>query len=136
MHKDKVIQGSNMAVIHDRNHMSSNYSSPASETFSRVISFKFSINEKDNELPFGVDHQVIIGDQDHESPLITFGKMPLRITEKPASYLPPNHKYTFKVDMSPVLEQFEKQGYYEMYNGNRISKDDFKGFYIAGGSDL
>lgn len=135
VHKDKVIQGSNMAVIHDRNHISSNYSSPASETYPRLISFKFSINEKDNELPFGVDHQVIIGDQDHESPLITFGKMPERITDKPSTYLPPNHRYTFRVDMSPVMEQFEKQGYYEMYNGNRISKDDFKGFYIAGGSE-
>lgn len=135
VHKDKVIQGSNMAVIHDRNHISSNYSSPASETYPRQISFKFSINEKDNELPFGVDHQVIIGDNDHESPLITFGKMPERITEKPSTYLPPNHRYTFRVDMSPVMEQFEKQGYYEMYNGNRISKDDFKGFYIAGGSE-
>lgn len=135
VHKDKVIQGSNMAVIHDRNHISSNYSSPASETYPRLISFKFSINEKDNELPFGVDHQVIIGDNDHESPLITFGKMPERITEKPGTYLPPNHRYTFRVDMSPVMEQFEKQGYYEMYNGNRISKDDFKGFYIAGGSE-
>lgn len=135
VYTDKVVQGSNMAVIHNKNHISSNYKSPASETYSRLISFKFSINEKDNELPFGVDHQVIIGDQDHESPLITFGKMPQRITEKPETYLPPNHQYTFKVDMSPVMEQFEKQGYYEMYNGNRISKDDFKGFYIAGGSE-
>jgi len=135
VHKDKVIQGSNMAVIQNRNHISSNYSSPASETYPRLISFKFSINEKDNELPFGVDHQVIIEDQDHESPLIIFGKMTARITDTPSTYLPPNHRYTFRVDMSPVMEQFEKQGYYEMYNGNRISKDDFKGFYIAGGSE-
>jgi len=61
--------------------------------------------------------------------------MPERITDKPNTYLPPNHRYTFRVDMSPVMEQFENQGYYEMYNGNRISKDDFKGFYIAGGSE-
>lgn len=133
--KDQVIQGNNKAVVHTSEHISSNYKSPASDTYSRLVSFKFSINEKDNELPFGVDHQVIIGEDDHESPIIRFGEMPERITEKPHTFLSPNHQYTFRVDMSPVLNQFEEKGYYETWNGTRIAKSDFKGFYIAGGSE-
>ncbi|MDX1761795.1 MAG: hypothetical protein R3218_06540, partial [Christiangramia sp.] len=49
--------------------------------------------------------------------------------------LPPNYKYTFRVDMNPVLEQFESKGYYEAFDGSRIAEQDFKGFYIAGGSE-
>lgn len=133
--KNGVIQGQNRAIIHSAEHISSKYKSPSSDTYSRLVSFKFSINEKDNELPFGVDHQVIIGDQDVQSPLIRFGEMPTRITEKPDTYLPPNHAYTFRVDMSPVMKQFEEKGYYETYNGTRIAKSDFKGVYIAGSSE-
>ena len=133
--KNEVIQGNNRAVIQSAEHISSNYKSPASDNYSRLVSFKFSINEKDNELPFGVDHQVIIGDTDYQSPLIRFGEIPTRITEKPNTFLRPNHTYTFRVDMSPVISQFDQKGYYETYNGTRIAKSDFKGFYIAGSAD-
>ena len=37
--------------------------------------------------------------------------------------------------MSPVLNQFEEKGYYEAFDGSKVAKDDFKGFYIAGGSE-
>ncbi len=134
LYKDKVVQGQNTAIVHSPDHISSNYQSPASETYSRLINFKFSINEKDNELPFGVNHQIIIGDE-HESPLIKFGEMPSDIIENPNAYLPPNHYYTFKVDMAPIILSFEEKGYYDASNGTRISKADFKGFYIAGGSE-
>lgn len=131
----EVRQGNNIAKVHSPEHISSNYRSPASDTYSRLVSFKFSINEKDNELPFGVDHQVVIGDDDHKSPIVTFGTMPTKITEQPTSYLAPNHQYTFRVDMSPVMDSFEKNGYYDNYNGTRIAKSDFKGFYIAGSAE-
>ena len=133
--KDEIIQGNNLSKVHSSEHISSNYKSPASDTYSRLVSFKFSINEKDNELPFGVDHQVVIGDEDHESPIVQFGEMPVRINERPTTYLKPNHSYTFRVDVTPVMEQFDQKGYYETHNGTRIAKSDFKGFYIAGGSE-
>ena len=133
--RDEIIQGNNLSKVHSSEHISSNYKSPASDTYSRLVSFKFSINEKDNELPFGVDHQVVIGDEDHESPIIQFGEMPVRINERPTTYLKPNHSYTFRVDVTPVMEQFDQKGYYETHNGTRIAKSDFKGFYIAGGSE-
>jgi hypothetical protein len=34
-----------------------------------------------------------------------------------------------------VLKQFQEKGYYETYDGSRIAKSDFKGFYIAGGAE-
>ncbi|MEO1437696.1 MAG: hypothetical protein AAFV80_19310, partial [Bacteroidota bacterium] len=49
IYKDKVVQGDNVAEIESPNSYRSNYKSPASTTFSRLIKFKFSINEKDNE---------------------------------------------------------------------------------------
>ena len=134
IYKDKVVQGKNVAEVISPTHMKSNYKSPASATYSRLIKFKFSINEKDNELAPGQDHWVIIGEE-NESSLIKFGETPEPMPGEPGTYLPTNYEYTFKVDMSPVLDQFESQGYYEAYDGSKVAKDDFKGFYIAGGSE-
>jgi len=133
LYKDKVKQGNNIAIAHSSSHISSNYKSPATDNFSRLITFKFSINEKDNELPVGVDHQVIIN-HETESPIYIFGQVPEKIMEKPESFLPPNYTYTFRVDMSAVIRQFEEKGYFEAYDGSKVAKSDFKGFYIAGGS--
>jgi len=135
LYKNKVVQGDNLAEVVSPTHLKSNYRSPASTTFSSLIKFKFSINEKDNELAPGVDHWVIIDKNQTESDLIKFGEIPQPTPENPGTYLSTNHKYTFKVDMSPVLEQFEKQGYYQAYDGSKVAKADFKGFYVAGGSE-
>ncbi|MEL6865356.1 MAG: glycogen debranching protein, partial [Bacteroidota bacterium] len=134
IYKDKVVQGDNIAQILSPTHMQSNYKSPASATFSRLVKFKFSINEKDNELPPGADHWVIIDGED-SSPVVKFGEQPRPFPEAPNTYLPTNYEYTFRVDVSPVLEQFETQGYYEAYDGSKVAKADFKGFYVAGGSE-
>lgn len=134
LNSDGVAQGEYQASVLSRNHLKSDYQSQAAATYSRLVTFKFSINEKDNELPPGKDHWVIIGEE-QESPLITFGAQPTAIPEKPATFLPVNYEYTFRVDMTPVIQQFEKQGYYEAFDGTRVAKADFKGFYIAGGAE-
>lgn len=133
LYKDSVVQGSNVATILSPTHIKSNYRSPASSTFSRLIKFKISINEKDNEMPPGSDHWVLIGDE-RESPMVKFGEAPQPLPDMPSTYLPVNYEYTFKVDMSSVLKQFEEKGYFEAYDGSRVAKNDFKGFYIAGAS--
>ncbi|MFZ1749939.1 MAG: hypothetical protein WAU01_07090 [Saprospiraceae bacterium] len=132
--KDKVVQGDHLAEVVSPSHIKSNYLSPTSIKFSRLIKFKFSINEKDNELPSFVDHWINIGDE-HESPVIIFGEKPQPIDQQPETYLPTNYDYTFKVDVSSVLIQFEEKGYYETYDGSKIAKTDFKGFYIAGDAE-
>lgn len=134
LYKDKVVQGSNTATVISPTYIKSNYKSPASATFSRLIKFKFSINEKDNELAPGNDHWVIINNE-KESPVVVFGQLPEPSPAAPVDYLPVNYEYTFRVDMNPVLKQFEEKGYYEAYDGSKVAKADFKGFYIAGAAE-
>jgi hypothetical protein len=134
LYKDKVVQGSNTATVISPTHIKSSYKSPASATFSRLIKFKFSINEKDNELAPGNDHWVVINNE-KESPVVVFGQLPEPSPAAPATYLPVNYEYTFRVDMNPVLKQFEEKGYYETYDGSKVAKADFKGFYIAGAAE-
>jgi hypothetical protein len=134
VYQNSVKQDDYLAEIISPSHIKSNYQSPASETFSRLIEFKFSINEKDNELAPGMNHWLIIGDE-QTSPLITFGSKPYPLPEDPMTFLPPNFEYVFQVDMTPVLEQFKNKGYYEAYDGSRVAAEDFKGFYIAGNSE-
>lgn len=134
VYPNRVVQGKNVAQVVSREEIRSNYQSSANTTFSRLIKFKFSINEKDNEAPAGRDHWIVIGEE-HESPLIMFGTPAPNPPPEPASFLPVNYDYTFRVDLSPVIRQFDQQGYYEAYDGTRIAKSDFKGFYIAGGAE-
>jgi hypothetical protein len=131
LYKTEVAQGNNLAQIHSPTHIHSNYKSPAGATFPRLIIFKFSVNEKDNEMPPGSDHWVLIGDE-HESRVYTFGEKPEPQPERPETYLPPNYEYTFRVDMTPAIKQLEEKGYYEGWDGSKVSKNELKGFYIAG----
>ena len=133
VYKDSVVQGKNIARVLSPTHIQSNYKSPAGETFSRLIFFKVSVNEKDNELPPGSEHWVVIGDE-HESPVYTFGTPPPPQPERPDTYLPANYEYTFRFDMTPVIKQFEEKGYYEGWDGSKVAKAELKGFYLAGGS--
>jgi hypothetical protein len=131
---DKVVQGKNVSTIKSATKIVSNYKSLASENFSRLISFKFSINEKDNENPSGFDHRIVITNE-KESPIIRFGQKDTLMPQEPLEKLPVNYHYTFRLDMSPVLDQFKEKGYFEAFDGTRIAKEDFKAVYIAGGSD-
>lgn len=73
---------------------------------------------------------------EYVSPVITFA------AKDPKSYikadapktLPANTKFTVRVDISAVIEQFQEKGYYTTFNGDQIHREDFKGIYIAGGS--
>lgn len=128
---DRVIQGPYTAKVISPNQISSNYQSPASETYARLLVFKLSVNEKDNELPIGVNHWVVVG-QDTVSPLLRFGVTEGATPATPTTYLPTNYAYTFRFDLTPLMEQFEKQGYYVGSDGQKVMKQDFKGVYLAG----
>ncbi len=135
---DKVVQGPYQAKALDRTHIVSDYISPARTQYSSTLSFKFSINGKDNEASSGQDHALTIVPQSGEyvSPVISFG------AKDPASYiqpdapstLPANTKFTVRVDMNAVLKQFQEEDYYTTFDGDQIRQQDFKGVYIAGGS--
>ena len=134
VYSDKVVQGNFTAKVESPVKIVSNYHSLAYENFSRLVTFKFSINEKDNELQSGVNHGIIIGENEHQSPIIVFGKKNETTPVDPGTKLPVNYKYTFRLDMNPVLKQFAEKGYYEAFDGTRIAKSDFKAVYIAGGT--
>jgi len=131
---DAVVQGDNTAKVISETSIRSNYKSKESENYSRRIQFKFSLNKKDNELPSGKDHWLVVG-KEHQSPILIFGQRDQEIPEEPEDRLSPNFAYTFRLDMRPVLKQFEAQGYYEAFDGSRVASSDFKGVYIAGGSE-
>lgn len=135
LYNDSVVQGDNKAQIISSKEITSNYLSPTYANYSNYIRFKFTINEKDIEMPSGSDHYVLIQEGAHESPIFTFGEKEQDTVNDVGDKLSPNYRYTFKVDMSPVLHQFKTQGYYQAYDGTKIAKQDFKGFYIAGGSE-
>ena len=134
LYPDSVVQGKYIAKVLSPTHMVSSYRSTASEMFSRLVNFKISINEKDNENPPGKDHWLIIGDE-HQSPIINFGELPAPQPENPGTFLPVNYEYTIRVNVGKVLKQFKEKGYYEAYDGSKIAKADFKGFYVAGGAE-
>jgi hypothetical protein len=133
LYADRVVQGDFEAKALSPTHLVSNYRSTAHRHFSRLITFKVAINEKDVELPSGQDHWVLVGEE-AETPVIQFGERPAPMPAAPDTFLPVNYRYTFRLDMSPVMEQFEAQGYFEAYDGTRIAQSDFKGFFLAGGS--
>lgn len=135
VYSDKVVQGDNVAEVISPTKVKSNYKSKESETYARRLQFKFSLNKKDNELPSGKDHWIVIEDGQHQSPIFIFGEWSDGIPEEPLERLPVNHEYTFRLDMRTVLKQFDEKGYYEAYDGSRVAKSDFKDVFIAGGSE-
>lgn len=131
---NKVEQGKYTATVISPTEITSNYVSAASSQFSRLVKFKVSINEKDNEMPAGQDHWVVIGNE-QESAIKTFGQSDGPLPESNPGFLPPNYSYTFRINMAPVMRQFSEKGYYETFDGTKVAQSDFKGFYLAGGSE-
>ena len=132
---DKIVQGNYIAEALSTSEMQSNYQSQESAFKSPVISFKFSINGLDNEMLSGVNHQFVCIPEHGscETPLIAFGTQSADKREVPANgYLQPNTLLKIRLDMRPVLVQFEKNGFYTNFNGTKIYKSDFRGVFVAG----
>lgn len=136
LYADRVAQGRYEAKANSREEISSNYQSPANEFKTSLISFKFSINGKDNEMVSGTDHHFNVDTKtlSSETPLIGFGRqLKLKKGEK-AGFLKPGTRLKVKLDMRAVLNEFKTKGYYTCFDGAKIYKEDFKGVYIAGSS--
>ena len=135
LYPDRVIQGNFIGQAVSRNHIQSNYSSPANEFQSADMVFKFAVNGRDNEMPPGVDHvfSIPVGSARMESPVITFGQ-PLKKTSTAQQFLPPNTPVKIKLDFREPLKQLNEKGFFLSYSGQKIFKSDFKGVFIAGGT--
>jgi hypothetical protein len=137
LYRDSVVQGPNHARAISATELTSNYRSPANETQSPQIAFKFSINGKDNELPPGQNNVFLAlpaaAGAALETPVIPFGQRYVDARPVPSGqYLAPNTKVKIRLDMRPVLQAFEKQGYYTTYKGEKLYKQDFKKVFVAG----
>ncbi|GAB3811761.1 hypothetical protein GCM10028895_02180 [Pontibacter rugosus] len=136
IYPDSVVQGAHVARVISRTELTSNYQSPANQFQSPGITFKFAINGRDNEMKSGVDHYFNCIGGNCQTPVITFGQQFKDTAEVPAdTYLSQNAAMTVRLDMRPVLQAFEKQGFYTSPTGDKIFKEDFKGVYIAGNTD-
>jgi len=137
LYRDSVVQGPNHARAVSATELTSTYRSPANETQSPKILFKFSLNGKDNELAPGQDNTFLAlpapGGAALETPVIVFGQRYVDPRPEPAGqYLAPNTKVKIRLDLRPVLQAFEKQGYYTTYKGEKLYKQDFKQVFVAG----
>jgi hypothetical protein len=130
---DRVVQDTFVAKALSATSMVSNYQSPSNLFQSALVTFKFSINGKDNEMMPGIDHRIVVKPSDGEavSPVITFGKQYAEPLEE-GLYLQPETQWRLRVNMSPVLEAFAGQGFYVTPKGEKIFKEDFKALYVAG----
>ncbi len=132
---DRVEQGGFRSTAISPEHMISDYVSLAKTSIDPLIQFKFSINGRDDELAFGVNHEAnIFPESDGEVVLdVKFGERSnLRTDMKSSQPLPVNTKVRFRVDFTRVLKDFEGKGYYDDILGKRIYREDFKGLFIAG----
>jgi len=134
VHSDKVVQGNFVASAKSASEITSNYESFDTHRYPSTLTFKFSINCRDNEMLPGRDHIVTL--QPVNGNCITevkFGKqLNLFCPNADEGNLPENTTWTVKLDMSEVFNAFRTIGYFTFYNGEKLSKDDFKGVYIAG----
>ena len=117
--------------------LTSNYRSPANDTQSPLITFKFSLNGQDNELPPGQDNTFLAlppaPGATLETPVIVFGQRSVDARPVPAAtYLAPNTQLKIRLDLRPVLAAFQKQGFYTTYKGEKLYKQDFKKVFVAG----
>ena len=137
LYHDSIVQGKYTAKSLSASEIISNYQSTANAYKSSQISFKFSINGKDNEMTSGTDHHYTCVARDGAciTPIIKFGTPLKDNTSLPDNtYLAPNSKLTIRVDLGNVFNDFNSRGYYTTFKGDKIYKEDFKGVYVAGSS--
>ncbi|MGE5519027.1 MAG: MGH1-like glycoside hydrolase domain-containing protein [Candidatus Dadabacteria bacterium] len=135
LYPDRIVQDNTyVARALSRTQMVSDYKSPANNFRTNNIQFKFSINGKDNEMSPGVNHHFLYlsATGSEETPVIKFGS-PLQIPSGvKEGFLPANSKLKIRVDMRDVLSAFKQNGYYTLFNGEKLYKEDFKHLYVAG----
>jgi hypothetical protein len=114
--------------------MSSGYSSAEFQKYSPTVEFKLSINSHDNELPFGKNHVLTLKPVNGlvETTIVFGQQLQQKSDDETYDNLARNTPWHIKVDMRKIFEAFAKDGFYTLYNGDVLTKTDFKALYIAG----
>ena len=139
LYRDRVVQGRYEGRALSATELVSNYQSPANETQSPKVEFKFSLNGKDNEMTAGLNHVLMAVPRPAgaaiETPPIVFGQRYADATPAPATtYLAPNTPVKIRLDLRAVLAAFKKDGFYTTFKGDKLYQQDFKHVYVAGGA--
>lgn len=136
IYKDSIVQQHQFtARAISSTELVSNYQSPANAFISPKISFKFSINGKDNEMPTGIDHHYndLSTTGYAETPIIVFGKQYNDSSTVPENAaMAENTKLKIRLNMRGVLTELKEKGYYTTFKGDKIYKEDLKAVYVAG----
>lgn len=136
VYEDRVIQEKDEALAKSFNEITSNYKSSFKTPTKRNLEFKFSINGIDNERDFAQNHYFTINPVNGhaESPLIVFGEPDAQtnMDNTQSAFLQEDADITIRLDMRKVINDFNTKGYYQTFNGQKITKEEFKGVYIAG----
>lgn len=134
LYPERVVQGAYEAKALSNSEIVSNYVSDAKTKISPRLNFKFSINGKDNELPSGAHHSIVVlPDNADKTVTVKFGSPYQDETSVPEGiFLADNTKLHIKLDFREVIKAFEKDGYYTNFNGVKIHREDFGKIYIAG----
>ena len=140
MLRDGVVQGPYRATAASATSLASNYRSPTRTAQSPRISFKFSLNGKDNEMMPGRNHASVAlqgpsaaADVPIQMPIIAFGQPEADAPPVPAgSVLAPSTPVIILLDLRPVLAAFQKEGSYTTLKGEKIYQADFKHVFVAG----
>ncbi|MCK9282429.1 MAG: hypothetical protein M0P71_17580, partial [Melioribacteraceae bacterium] len=134
-----VIQKQYISIAESPTKIKSNYRDGFTKSTSAVIQFKFSINGADNERKPTDDHYILIKpeNKNYVTPVFEFGnefKGEKEIAKIKNEFLPNNSEISvlFRVDFNSVLKSIKEKGYYDTFNGSRITKDNFEGLFIAG----
>ena len=134
VYPNRLVQGSFEANVISPTELSSNYCSPEADRYSPNIQFKFSINSRDNEMISGKDHRVTLVPENGKCTTnVIFGEQLNETRVLPAGInLPGNTTWTIQLDLRKVFKAFETTGFYTLYNGDKLTRADFKGVYVAG----
>ncbi|NQV15407.1 hypothetical protein HQ531_08115 [bacterium] len=117
-------------------HLTSNYPMITNHSLQQPISFKLSLNGQDNEAVFGVDHELVIpeGISEYYAPNLQFG-VPFPAPRGVIPALKHAANVYFRVDLRPVLNAFQEQGYFTTPTNDTIYSGNFQGLYIAGSTE-
>lgn len=134
IYRDRVEEGQYRATVISPEQLCSDYRSADAGRYSPTVSFKFSINCRDNEMVSGKDHLVTLRPENGACVTqVQFGKQLVQTFPlKEGETLAPNTLWTLRLDMREVMRSFKEKGYYILFNGERLDQGDFKGVYVAG----
>lgn len=128
---DSLVEGNTIVRATSPFDMSSNYAMPY-HPISSLIRFRLSVNGRDNELPAGFWHYMLLNDSVSVSEAVPFG----RSDNVPASAimsdtLPRNHIWRLRVDMRGPLRDIGRKGYFTTPAGDTVYSGSFNSLWVT-----